>query len=141
MRSRSTIKQQWGDKAERLACEFLEKQNLLLVTRNYRCRAGEIDLIMRDRDVWVFVEVRYRKSATFGTAIESVNYAKQQRLIRAANYYLQGARLAEKVPCRFDIVALQSSLRESISTAVQSCNLKCEGDIKIEWVKNAFTEQ
>ena len=123
MRVRSTPKQIQGDSAEGMACEFLEKQNLLLIARNYRCRAGELDLIMRDQDVWVFVEVRYRTSYTFGSAIESVNYAKQQRLIRAANYYLQSRRLAEKVSSRFDIVALQSSMNKSIKT---------------EWIKNAF---
>jgi putative endonuclease len=123
MRARSTPKQIQGDSAEQAACDFLEKQNLVLIARNYRCRAGEIDLIMRDQDVWVFVEVRYRTSHAFGTAIESVNYAKQKRLIRTAHYYLQGKQLAEKVPSRFDIVALQSCVDNSI---------------KIEWIKNAF---
>ena len=77
---------------------------------------------MRDQDVWVFVEVRCRTSRAFGTAVESVNYAKQQRLIRAANYYLQRHQLAEKVPSRFDIVALQSHRNEPIENRMdQKC--------------------
>jgi putative endonuclease len=123
MRVSSTTKQQAGDYAEQSACEFLEKNNLRLVQRNYLCRVGEIDLIMRDQETMVFVEVRYRTNPEFGTALESVTYQKQQRLIRAAQHYLQTHGLAEKIPCRFDVVALQSHRIEPIA---------------MEWVKNAF---
>ncbi len=119
MRERSTPKQIQGDMAEQSVCEFLEKQQLRRVTQNYRCRVGEIDLIMRDSDTLVFVEVRYRTNPAYGSALESVTYAKQQRLIRAAQYYLQQKRLTEKVRCRFDVVVVQP-------------------DSPIEWIKNAF---
>lgn len=101
---------------------FLEARGLQCVTTNWRAhfhkQAGELDLVMRDADVLVFVEVRKRSSRTFGGAAASVTYAKQLRLIRAAQAYL--ARLHGPMPaCRFDVVAFEA-----------------EG---INWIRNAFT--
>ena len=77
-----------GQQAELWACQYLEQQGLALITKNYHCRRGEIDLIMRDEKALVFIEVRYRKSARFGSALESVNYKKQQKLIITAEHYI-----------------------------------------------------
>jgi len=108
---------QSGAQAEDSAAEFLERQGLKLVERNYRCRMGEIDLIMDDRATRVFVEVRLRRNRDFGGAAESITQSKQGKLIRAAQYYLQ--QLPKQPPCRFDAVLLDG--------------------FKIEWIKDAFS--
>jgi putative endonuclease len=108
-----------GEAAERLAEQYLSKAGLRLVTRNFRCRMGEIDLIMKDRDSLVFVEVRLRSSRGFGGAAASIGSHKQRRLIAAAQYYLAG--LSSTPACRFDAVLLDGLNAE-----------------RIEWLKNAF---
>lgn len=100
-------RQQAGSAAEARAEAWLTAQGLRLVTRNYRIRGGEIDLIMRDAEHLVFVEVRYRSHAGFGGALSSVDAAKQQRLIRAAQHYLVAA--AWQGPCRFDVIGFDGS--------------------------------
>lgn len=104
-----------GAAAEAAACAHLQAAGLELVTRNYSCRMGEIDLIMRHGDTLVFVEVRSRASARFGGAAASVDLRKQQRLTRTAQHYLQ--RLPELPPCRFDVVTLDGGTIDWISNA------------------------
>ncbi len=108
---------QVGAAKEQLAEDYLRRHQLRPLARNHRCRHGEIDLIMRDEQGIVFVEVRYRRSGRFGTAAETVDRRKQQRLAAAADHYLQAH--PTPLPCRFDVVAIS------------------EGD-QIEWIKNAF---
>jgi putative endonuclease len=103
-----------GDEAEALALAHLQRQGLALVERNYRVaagprrRAGEVDLILRDRDgTLVFVEVRARRSASHGGAAASVGPGKQRSLVFAAQHYL--ARLATPPPCRFDVIAIDGA--------------------------------
>lgn len=93
-----------GDQAEALACRHLERAGLKLVTRNYRCPRGEIDLVMDDRGTRVFVEVRFRSSSRFGSPAESVDPHKQARLLAAARHYLLAHH--EEPACRFDVVAI-----------------------------------
>ena len=95
-----------GAAAEALAAGYLAARGLTIVQRNYRCRGGEIDLIARDREVLVFVEVRLRRNRAFGTAAESITAAKRRRLRLAARHYL--ARLGREPPCRFDAVLLDA---------------------------------
>ena len=95
-----------GAAAEGLAAKFLAARGLVIVQRNYRCRGGEIDLIVRDGEVLVFVEVRLRRNQAFGTAAESITAAKRRRLRLAARHYL--ARLGREPPCRFDAVLLDA---------------------------------
>jgi putative endonuclease len=94
-----------GERAELLAQYHLETQGLRLVQRNYRCRRGEIDLVMEDGGTLVFVEVRYRRNATYGKAEETIGPRKQARLVAAALHYLQHTGPQNR-PCRFDVVAL-----------------------------------
>jgi putative endonuclease len=115
--------QQTGQAAETLACNHLEKNGLRLVTRNYRCRMGEIDLIMQDKTHLVFIEVRFRSRIDYGSGSESVTHAKQVKLLRTAHYYLQQQGLTEKQACRFDVVAITQD----------------QHNPTIEWIKNAFT--
>jgi len=108
-----------GDHAERIAAAYLQDQGLALIESRYRCRWGEIDLILRDRDTVVFAEVRLRSSKTFGGAAYSVDRRKQARIIATARHYLAGAREAA---CRFDVVLL-----ERIEPP------------RIEWIRDAFS--
>ena len=114
--------QQTGQAAEAMACDYLQKQGLRLVVPNYRCRLGEIDLIMQDEEGIVFVEVRYRNSLAFGGGLYSVTASKQNKLLRTARYYLQQKKLTDTIDCRFDVIAITSQL----------------GKVSVEWVKNAF---
>jgi putative endonuclease len=112
-----------GKKAERIALNFLLGQDLRLIAQNFNCRVGEIDLIMRDGDTLVFVEVRYRRANRFASAAESINRRKQQKLIKAASFFLcRNSRWAERV-ARFDVVALDGP-SEQQST--------------LQWIKDAF---
>jgi putative endonuclease len=95
-----------GRDAEEAAAALLQAHGLALVQRNYRCRFGEIDLIMRDAGALVFVEVRSRSHPDFGGAAASIDTAKQARLIRAARHYL--ATLDRTPPCRFDAVVFDA---------------------------------
>jgi putative endonuclease len=109
-----------GEDAELLAERFLRAQGLLTVTRNFRCRGGEIDLIMRDGDTTVFVEVRLRRSNAFGGAAASIDVAKQRRIVLAAQHYL--ASLSTTPPCRFDAILMNSLEARDV-----------------EWIRNAFS--
>jgi putative endonuclease len=95
-----------GERFENLALSHLEAAGLALVARNYRCRYGEIDLVMREGDTLVFVEVRYRRSGRFGGGIDSVDAGKRAKLVRSASAFLADhPRLADRA-CRFDVVAI-----------------------------------
>lgn len=110
-----------GNQAERYAEAFLVSHKLLLVQRNYRCRFGEIDLIMRDGETLVFIEVRMRARRDFGGAGSSITVSKQQKVVRTARHYLLS--LKAEPCCRFDAVLLSS-----------------ENGNDIEWIRNAFDE-
>src|SRR5690554_7905136 len=94
-----------GTEVETAVCQYLQKQGLKLLSRNYHSRGGEIDLIMLHEKVLVFIEVRFRRTAAFGSAAETVTRRKQARIIQTAEQYLQRHRLAHE-SCRFDVVAV-----------------------------------
>ena len=104
MRADPADRSRAGMQAESLAAAFLESRGLAIVARNVRSRFGEIDLIARDRDTLVFVEVRLRRSAQFGGASASITAAKRGRLVAAAESYL--STLDRTPPCRIDAVLL-----------------------------------
>jgi putative endonuclease len=95
-----------GARAEALAAAHLERHGLVIVERNWRRRVGEIDLVARDGDTLVFVEVRLRRGGAFGGAAASITAAKRARLVAAAGQYLAG--LPRTPPCRFDAVLLDA---------------------------------
>jgi len=109
-----------GALAERLACDFLEQHGLTCIDRNFRTPRGEIDLIMRDDGVLVFVEVRSRTSNTFIHAAETVDPRKRRRIILAGQQYLQGHPGC--AACRFDVIIVTGGAANR----------------KIEWIKRAF---
>lgn len=96
-----------GVAAELAAARFLQQQGLTLQAQNYSCRFGEIDLIMRDKQTLVFVEVRLRSHQAFASAADSIDYRKQQKLIRVAQFYLQSNDL--NLACRFDAVLFDNN--------------------------------
>ncbi|AZZ96915.1 YraN family protein [Pseudoalteromonas sp. R3] len=95
-----------GQHYERVAETFLNKQGLKSITRNYLCRYGEIDLIMKDGDTWVFIEVKFRRGGGFGGALQALSQSKLQKLRRSIYNYLQQSAL-HNVPLRIDFVAIQ----------------------------------
>lgn len=117
---RKLTTKQTGDAAEHRARRWLESQGLRFIAANVRERGGEIDLIMRDSTVTVFVEVRFRTSAAFGGAAASVTRSKQQRLLHTAQLWLARHNGSfDTVDCRFDVIAFTGN--------------------EIEWLKNAFS--
>ena len=94
-----------GAAMESKALAFLQEQGLKLLQRNFNTRMGEIDLIMTDQETLVFIEVRYRQNHSYGSALESVNFSKQQKLIKTAQYFLQTQKHYQKSDCRFDVIA------------------------------------
>ena len=95
-----------GQQMETFACDILTAQGLTLLQKNFRIKGGEIDLIMSDRDCLVFIEVRYRQKDRYGCGLESITAQKQRNIIRAAQVYLQNKDLMDKVPVRFDVLAI-----------------------------------
>lgn len=92
-----------GKVAEDLACKFLRDQGMRIVARNWRWKGGEVDLIAKDGEALVFVEVKGRESSTFAAPEEAVDEEKRRRLWQAARAFLQGKK---EVPVRFDVVAV-----------------------------------
>lgn len=114
-------KQNSGKRAELGAASLLRRQGLKIITTNYSCRSGEIDIIAQQNDELVFVEVRYRARSDFGTGCETVDRHKQKKLISAARHYLAANSL--EVNCRFDVIEVSGSAWT------------------YHWIKHAFEEQ
>lgn len=103
------ITQEAGQRAEERALDYLKKQGFKLVTQNYYCRFGEIDLIMRDKDYLVFIEVRLRTGASYGDGAASITYAKRQKIIKATSHYIMRYKIQEKHPIRFDVISIDGT--------------------------------
>lgn len=117
-RHKLTNRKKQGNEAEAQACRYLQEKGLKLLLTNFSTKAGEVDLIFKDAETLVFVEVRYRKNKDFGGAAASVTTKKQQRIIKAALAYQQ--KHMPQSSMRFDVVAI-------------------EGDnTDIDWIKSAF---
>jgi putative endonuclease len=115
--ARLSGKQRQGQAGEQRALQHLTRHGLTLVEANYQCKSGEIDLILRDGEVLVFVEVRQRASRTHGGAAASITPAKVRRVVRAAQTYL--LRFARVPPCRIDVVAIDGDHLDWLRDAVQ----------------------
>lgn len=113
-----TDKQIRGQAGEDVALAYLEQHGLVLKERNFRCKGGEIDLIMQERGTLVFVEVRKRANTRHGGAAASVTTAKQRRLIIAAQIYLQ--RFKMPPACRFDVVAIDGDTLTWLKNAIDT---------------------
>ena len=112
-----------GDITEKVAAKYLVEQGLIIQEKNLYSRMGEIDIIMKDGNTFVFIEVKYRASALFGGAISAISDKKQQKIRKTAAFYLQQCGLNEyNTSCRFDVIALQGNIN----------------NLDITWLKNAF---
>ncbi len=112
-----------GTSGEAIALAFLQSRGLDLIERNYRCRGGEIDLIMLQQKTLVLVEVRFRSTTDFGGGAASVTWHKQRRLIVAARHLLMKRADLRRYPARFDVVAVSPGAHGP----------------QIDWIRNAFT--
>ena len=121
---RFTAKQRVGNQAEALAEQIMLRAGLSCLARNYRCKQGELDLVMRHADTVVFVEVRYRRTSRWGDAVESIDWRKQRRVIAAAQHYLLTHPHLADNPCRFDVVTAHGNPADLGS---------------YNWIRQAFT--
>ena len=112
-----------GLRFEDRARDYLLERGLLLIQSNYRCRLGEIDLIMRDHDTVCFIEVKFRKSFAFGGAAVSIPHSKQRKIIKTALFYLAAQKRLANHALRFDALLIQQ---------------QPAGTSDFNWIKNAF---
>jgi putative endonuclease len=114
-------KQAQGGAIEQLVVGWLAARGLRTIARNVHCRLGELDLVMRDGDAVVFIEVRYRRTSSRGGAHGSVDGRKQARIAGAARWFLAGRPQLANQPCRFDVVAVSG-----------------DAPYRIDWIRDAF---
>ena len=112
-----------GQEYEDLAAAYLEKQGLTILERNYHCRQGELDIIAKNKQFVIFIEVKYRKNNRYGEPFAFVDIRKQRRMIHTALHYCQYKGIGEKYPMRFDVVSIQTK----------------DTQFDIQWLENAFT--
>ncbi len=117
-KSQSTI----GHKAEAYAAQFLKREGLKVLEKNFSCQFGEIDLIVQEAETLVFVEVKFRTDSDWADAIETVTKTKQQKIIKAAKHYKQKHKISDYIACRFDVIAINNEFNAE----------------NTEWLKHAF---
>ncbi len=121
--------QSLGKTYEQVAMAYLSQQGLQLMQHNFTSRFGEIDLIMKQKDVLVFVEVKFRSYNDFGSGLESITFRKQKKLITTAHHFLNRYRQYQNAPCRFDVLAIKP--RDNNTNATLE-------DYHFDWIENAF---
>lgn len=119
----TTTAQSVGARLEQIALDHLRKAGLKLVARNFRCRVGEIDLVMLDQACLVFVEVRYRKPSRFASALESVDEHKQRKLAKAALFFIGRHQAFREHTLRFDVIAFDGPAYDRYT---------------LQWLRDAF---
>lgn len=112
-------KRKVGFEKETEAAEYLKTRGYQILTRNFTCKSGEIDIIGKESSYLVFVEVKYRKNLETGYPGEAVDYRKQQSIIRTAEYYMKKNGISQETPCRFDVVAMVGGNIELIQNAFE----------------------
>ena len=115
--TRLSRKQEQGRQWENAALAYLRRHGFVLIEANFRCKLGEIDLVVRDGPTLVFVEVRQRAAGAPVDAATSIGPAKIRRIVRAAQVYLQ--RLSQTPPCRIDVVAIDGNNMQWIRNAIE----------------------
>ena len=112
-------KKTYGDDGERLAVSYLEHEGYQILTRNFRCRQGEIDIIAREGNYLCFIEVKRRKGTAAGYPLEAISPNKIRHICKTALYYLQSSQLPESTAVRFDVISIigeeVSLLRDAFS--------------------------
>lgn len=112
-----------GEHGEALALEYLLRQGLVPIRQNFSCRLGELDLVMQDEHCLVVVEVRYRSDGAIVAAGQTIDYRKQQKLIRTAAMFLAWNEKFAAMPLRFDVVGIDTD---------------ANGQSSINWIRDAF---
>ena len=111
-----------GKHAENIAANYLSKNKIKIIDQNYHSRFGEIDLIGIEKNILVFIEVRYRKNEDYLSAIETIDQTKCNKIITTSKYYLNEYKKYQSYLCRYDVIAITGELKQPV----------------IEWIKNAF---
>jgi putative endonuclease len=122
-KAKLTWRQRLGLQSELTAQRFLESKGFVALARNYRCKLGEIDLIMLDGAVLVFIEVRYRKSRGYGSAIDTIDARKQTRIRNTARHFLHTHQRFHDHCCRFDVLGI---------------DVESAGRENFQWIPDAF---
>ena len=104
---------------ENLVAEYLKTQGYEILEKNYRCRIGEIDLIAKEGETLVFVEVKYRRDDKMGNPKEAVDRKKQKKIYMTASYYLMRECGRMDIPCRFDVAAVLGEQIEVVKNAFE----------------------
>ncbi len=117
-----TFRRDRGRAAEDYAAAHLKRHGLCPLANNYRCRFGEIDLIMRDEELLVFVEVRARAATGYATPAETVTRTKQKKIIATAEHFLLNHGRLAHLPCRFDVFSV----------------IPIGASFQAQWIKDAF---
>lgn len=125
-----------GKLYENVACDYLIKNNLKLVTKNYYSKYGEIDLIMLDHTTLVFIEVRAKNSLTYGAPIESINHRKQMKLLQTAYNYIEKNDQYSKLQYRFDAVSIVYKNKNFFQSDLEYSKLESN----ISWYKNIISD-
>lgn len=112
-----------GENGENAALTHLQQAGLKLISKNYRFRGGELDLVMLEKQTLVFIEVRFRRNRDFGGALASVTAKKQQRMMLTAQHFLQSHPEYQSLRARFDVVSLEGSRTNTT----------------LQWVRDAFS--
>jgi putative endonuclease len=109
-----------GSQKEELAANYLLQQGYEIIQMNFFCRSGEIDIVAKDNDYLVFIEVKYRLDSRLGLPQEAVNYYKIKSIVKTAKYYLYKHGMSEETKCRFDVVAIEGNEISLIQDAFYS---------------------
>ena len=112
-------KRRIGSEKERLACEYLEKKGYSIVTTNYWCRYADIDIVAKEADVLVFVEVKYRGNAHYGGSMGAVSQNKIRKISQCAVYYIFKEQIPPDTPMRFDVVAIDGTCVTHLENAFE----------------------
>ena len=114
-----------GSRYEQQAADYLEKNGLRILKRNYRCRYGEVDIIAMDGNVLVFAEVKYRNSERYGSSLEAVDLRKRKTISRVSRWYLSTCAGSMEVRCRFDVIGIEGDTVHWIRDAFPYCGPAC----------------
>jgi putative endonuclease len=107
---------------EKIAAQYLQANGCIILEHNFHCQYGEIDLICKDQNDLVFVEVRYRKNIQYGSPAATINYIKQKKIILTAQHYLSKNNWSINLPCRIDVIAISGNISNT----------------DVEWIQNAI---
>ncbi|MCR5415454.1 MAG: YraN family protein [Pseudobutyrivibrio sp.] len=112
-------KRRQGNDFEGLAADFLERQGFKIIEKNFYCKMGEIDIIARQENYLVFVEVKYRKNTAKGDALEAVNFNKMRKISRVADFYMYSHKISSDTNVRFDVIAIEEGKLKHLQNAFE----------------------